>query len=94
LGSLIAFLAIGLYYGHGSLAQAISAFFGAKGTLTQRLVLYLVPLALAAVATVLGLGLWNMVGGRNAMTSQSLMRWRVVLQFIALWMAAFFLSVK
>jgi hypothetical protein len=53
-------------------------------------------LALAAVATVLLLGLWNMVWGRSASTSQTLMRWRVVLQFIALWlvMAALFLSVR
>jgi Hypoxia induced protein conserved region len=51
---------------------------------------------LAAVATVLTLGLWNMVWGRSAITSQALMRWRVALQFIALClvMAALYLSVK
>jgi hypothetical protein len=67
-----------------------------QGTLAERLVLYAVPLALAAVATVLLLGLWNMVWGRSASTSQALMRWRVVLQFIALClvMVALFLSVK
>jgi hypothetical protein len=53
-------------------------------------------LALAAVATVLLLGLRNMAWGRSASTSQTLMRWRVVLQFIALClvMAALVLSVK
>ncbi len=43
-----------------------------------------IPFALAAVAIVLLLGLWNMMRGRNPNLSQKLMRWRVVLQFIAL----------
>ena len=47
------------------------------------LMTYLVPIALAAVACVLGLGLWNMMRGGSASTSQTLMRWRVGLQFIA-----------
>ena len=49
------------------------------GTLTT----YLVPIALAAVACVLLLGLWNMMRGGSASTSQTLMRWRVGLQFVA-----------
>jgi len=44
----------------------------------------LVPLALAAVALVLLLGLWNMMRGGRPNRSQALMRWRVVLQFIAI----------
>lgn len=44
---------------------------------------YLVPLAVAAVAVVLLLGLWNMLRGGSASRSQNLMRWRVVLQFAA-----------
>ena len=44
----------------------------------------LVPLALAAVALVLLLGLWNMIRGGNPSRSQALMRWRVMLQFIAI----------
>ena len=44
----------------------------------------LVPLALAAVALVLLLGLWNMMRGGSPNRSQALMRWRVVLQFIAI----------
>ena len=67
-----------------------------RGTLAQRLVLIAVPLALLAVATVLLLGLWNIVWGQSAVTSQRLMRWRVALQFIALClgMAALYLSVR
>jgi Hypoxia induced protein conserved region len=45
---------------------------------------YLVPLAIAAVAVVLVLGLYNMLRGGSPNLSQKLMRWRVVLQFIAI----------
>ncbi len=45
---------------------------------------YLLPIALAAVAIVLLLGLWNMLRGGSANRSQTLMRWRVVLQFAAI----------
>jgi Hypoxia induced protein conserved region len=44
---------------------------------------YVVPLAIAAVAIVLVLGLYNMLRGGSPSLSQKLMRWRVVLQFIA-----------
>jgi hypothetical protein len=44
----------------------------------------LVPLALAAVAVVLVLGLWNMLRGGNPNRSQKLMRWRVICQGVAL----------
>ena len=44
---------------------------------------YLVPISVAAVACVLLFGLWNMMRGGSASTSQTLMRWRVGLQFIA-----------
>lgn len=44
---------------------------------------YIVPLAIGAVALVLLAGLWNMLRGGSANTSQKLMRARVVLQFIA-----------
>jgi hypothetical protein len=46
--------------------------------------LILVPLALAAVALVLGLGLYNMASGGSPQRSQVLMRWRVLLQLLAL----------
>ena len=41
-------------------------------------------LALAAVAIILGLGLWNMFKGGDGNTSQKLMRARVIAQAIAL----------
>jgi Hypoxia induced protein conserved region len=44
---------------------------------------YIVPLAIVAVAVVLVLGLFNMLRGGSPNLSQKLMRWRVVLQFIA-----------
>lgn len=46
--------------------------------------LYVIPASLAAVLLVLLLGLWNMVRGGSASTSQTLMRWRVGLQFLAI----------
>ena len=50
----------------------------------EPIVHYAIPFALAAVAIVLLAGLWNMLRGGNPNLSQKLMRWRVVLQFIAL----------
>ncbi|HVX99243.1 MAG TPA: twin transmembrane helix small protein [Pseudorhodoplanes sp.] len=44
----------------------------------------LVPLAIAAVAAVLVLGLINMMRGGSPHTSQKLMRLRVLLQFVAI----------
>jgi Hypoxia induced protein conserved region len=45
---------------------------------------YLVPLAILAVATVLVLGLVNMMRGGSPNRSQQLMRMRVLLQFVAI----------
>jgi hypothetical protein len=45
---------------------------------------YIVPIALAAVAIVLLLGLINMMRGGSPNTSQRLMRLRVLLQFVAI----------
>jgi tellurite resistance protein TehA-like permease len=45
---------------------------------------YLVAAAVAAVFVVLLAGLWNMLRGSNPNLSQSLMRWRVGLQFLAI----------
>jgi hypothetical protein len=55
---------------------------------------YLVPVAIGAVTLVLLAGLWNMMRGGSANTSQKLMRWRVILQFVAivLMMGALWLS--
>jgi Hypoxia induced protein conserved region len=44
---------------------------------------YIVMAALVAVSLVLLAGLWNMLRGSNSNLSQTLMRWRVGLQFLA-----------
>ena len=44
----------------------------------------IVPIAIAAVAVVLLLGLLNMLRGGSPNTSQKLMRLRVLLQFVAI----------
>jgi hypothetical protein len=44
----------------------------------------LVPVAVASVATVLVMGLVNMMRGGNPNLSQKLMRMRVFLQFVAI----------
>ena len=44
----------------------------------------LVPLALLAVAIVLALGLYNMLRGGSPNKSQKLMRWRIILQLLAI----------
>ncbi len=43
----------------------------------------LVPIFIIAVVLVLLAGLWNMMRGGSASRSQTLMRWRVGLQFVA-----------
>ncbi len=45
---------------------------------------FLLPIAVAAVAIVLLLGLLNMMRGGSPNTSQRLMRLRVLLQFVAI----------
>lgn len=45
---------------------------------------HLTSVAIAAVFIVLCLGLWNLLVTRNSSRSQSLMRWRVGLQFLAI----------
>ena len=45
---------------------------------------YIFPIAVGAVAVVLLFGLWNMLRGGSSNLSQTLMRWRVGLQFLAI----------
>jgi hypothetical protein len=45
---------------------------------------YVVPFAIGSVAFVLLLGLINMMRNGSPNTSQKLMRWRVILQFVAI----------
>ena len=81
-GGIIAFVAVGLYFGYDKLTQTISQASIPSDPIT--LVSYAILIALAAVGTVLLLGLWNLISGGSLNTSQRVMRWRVVLQFIAL----------
>ena len=83
-GIVIAFLAIGAYFGYDALTQGGLEVFCCRGDAPAATYSYAVSLALAVVAAVLLLGLWNMVSGRSENASQTFMRWRVVLQFIAL----------
>jgi len=93
-GGIIALVLIGLYFGYSKLAQMISQASIPSDPTT--LVSYAILIAFAAVGTVLLLGMWNVISGRSPNTSQKVMRWRVVLQFIALClvMAALYLSGK
>jgi len=56
----------------------------------------LAPVAVGAVALVLLLGLVNMMRGGSSNRSQLLMRWRVILQFVAIIviMAALYLGTR
>ena len=45
---------------------------------------YLAPVAVGLVALVLLAGLVNMIRGGSSNTSQLIMRWRVILQFVAI----------
>src|SRR5262245_22741030 len=93
-GGIVAFLAVSLYFGYDELSQTISQMSLPSDATT--LLSLAILIALAAVGTVLLIGLWNMVLGRSLNTSQRVMHWRVVLQFIALClaMAALYLSRK
>ncbi len=55
-----------------------------KQPLMQTVFQHLTTVAVLAVFVVLLLGLWNMMRGRSSNTSQTLMRWRVGLQFLAI----------
>jgi hypothetical protein len=52
--------------------------------MTEVLAYAFVPIAIGAVAVVLVLGLVNMMRGGSSNRSQQLMRWRVILQFVAI----------
>lgn len=61
----------------------------------EKLFGYLGPIMMAAVVVVLLLGLFNMMRGGSGSKSQTLMRWRVGLQFVAvvfLMLALYFAS--
>ena len=54
----------------------------------QGLFNFLIPLAIAATAIVLGMGLWQMFKGGNPSRSNQLMRWRILLQATAVLLIA------
>lgn len=54
----------------------------------------LIPVGLAAVVLVLLAGLYNMLRGGSASTSQTLMRWRVGLQFVVVVLVMIFVYLK
>ena len=93
-GGIIAFIAVGLYFGYDKLTQTISQ--TSLPSNPTALISYVILIALAAIGVVLLHGLWSMVSGGSPNTSQRVMRWRVVLQFIALClvMAALYLFGK
>ena len=53
-------------------------------SMTSFLSMIILPIAVGAVALVLLLGLINMMRGGSPNRSQNLMRWRVLLQFVAI----------
>ena len=81
-GGIIAFLAVGLYFGYDKLTQIISQ--TSLPTDSTTLFSFAILIAFAVVGTVLLHRLWSTVLGGSLNASQRVMRWRVVLQFIAL----------
>jgi len=55
---------------------------------------YLIPIGIVAVTIVLLLGLLNMVRGGSSTLSQTLMRWRVGLQFAVVILVMIFFYVS
>lgn len=49
----------------------------------MNMISYLIPVLLAIVAIILGMGLFNMMKGGSINRSQTLMRYRVAAQFVA-----------
>lgn len=55
---------------------------------------YLTTVAVLAVLVVLLLGLWGLMSNKSANLSQTLMRWRVGLQFVAILIIIGYLLLK
>ena len=93
-GGIIAFVAVGLYFGYGRLTQTLSR--TSLPSDLHTLVFYAILIACAVVGTLLLLALWTRILGGSRNASQRVMRWRVVLQFIVLClvMAALYLFGK
>jgi hypoxia induced protein len=67
-----------------SVARGSAAFAWYWSRMTDVLMYAMVPLALAVVAVILLFGFINFARGGSPHTSQKLMRWRVLMQFVAL----------
>jgi cytochrome bd-type quinol oxidase subunit 2 len=89
-GGIIAFLAVGLYFGYQKLTHT------SLPSDPTWLISYAILIGLGAVGTAVLIGLWGMLSGGSPNMSQRVMRWRVVLQFIVLClvMAVLYLSGK
>jgi cytochrome bd-type quinol oxidase subunit 2 len=89
-GGIIAFLAVGLYFGYQKLTHT------SLPSDPTWLISYAILIGLGAVGTAVLIGLWSMLSGGSPNMSQRVMRWRVVLQFIVLCfvMAVLYLSGK
>ena len=83
-GIIIAFATIGIYFGYGRLSETISQTLSHPVAAIRNVAPYVIIIVLAAIATVLLLSLWNIVAGRSESTSQTGMRIRVVVQFVAI----------
>lgn len=55
---------------------------------------WVIAIAIGAVFVVLLMGLFNMMRGGDSNRSQKLMRWRVILQFVAIVLIMIFVWVK
>lgn len=94
LGSLVAFVVLILYFGHDTIGRTITETW--SGLNIGLLAYYAILVAFAVAAAVLLVGLWDMVAGHSVNASQRVMRLRVVLQVIAIFlvMAGLYLSAK
>jgi len=94
-GVVAAFAAIPVYFGFDTIQQNVSA---ALATHPSEVIRTLAPygatILLGAIGGGLALGVWNMMAGRSADSSERLMRLRVVTQFalICIAMAMLYLS--
>ncbi|MGE0022578.1 MAG: HIG1 domain-containing protein [Hyphomicrobium sp.] len=82
-GVIAAFAAIAIYFGFDALHErASTAFAQSPSDLLRTFAPYAAIALVGAIGGGLLLGLWNILSGRSADTSQTLMRLRVVTQFV------------
>jgi len=94
-GVIAAFAAIAIYFGFGTIEKHVSAALAAHPSqVIQSLAPYGAAILFGAIGGGLALGIWNMIAGRSADSSEWLMRLRVATQFalICIVMAMLYLS--